>query len=91
MEIPTGIGFCLYLRHDAVQATGLLRADIFAQGYGEENDWCLRARQAGFTHRAATGAYVAHIGGVSFGAAAPGCSGEICASWSGFIPAITGW
>jgi GT2 family glycosyltransferase/glycosyltransferase involved in cell wall biosynthesis len=72
VEIPSGIGFCLYLRHDAVQATGLLRADCFAQGYGEENDWCLRARHAGFTHRAATGAYVAHIGGVSFGAAAAG-------------------
>ncbi|HEY1858458.1 glycosyltransferase [Acidocella sp.] len=70
VEIPTGIGFCLYLRHDALKAAGRFRAEIFAQGYGEENDWCLRARQAGFTHRAATGAYVAHIGGVSFGAAA---------------------
>jgi GT2 family glycosyltransferase/glycosyltransferase involved in cell wall biosynthesis len=71
-EIPTGVGFCLYLRHDALQAVGGFRAEIFAQGYGEENDWCLRARHAGFTHRAATGAYVAHIGGVSFGAAAAG-------------------
>ena len=71
-EIPTGVGFCLYLRHDALKAVGPFRATIFAQGYGEENDWCLRARQAGFAHRAATGAYVAHIGGVSFGAAAAG-------------------
>ncbi|HVE21458.1 MAG TPA: glycosyltransferase [Acidocella sp.] len=72
VEIPTGIGFCLYLRHDALRAAGLFRAELFAQGYGEENDWCLRARQAGFTHRAATGAYVTHIGGVSFGAEAAG-------------------
>ena len=50
----------------------MFRPELFAQGYGEENDWCLRARQAGFTHRAAIGAYVAHIGGVSFGAAASG-------------------
>lgn len=65
-EIPTGIGFCMYLRHDALKATGGFRGEIFAQGYGEENDWCLRARHLGFTHRAALGAYVAHIGGVSF-------------------------
>ncbi len=71
-EIPTGIGFCLYIRHDCLRATGGLRPEIFAQGYGEENDFCLRARHAGFTHRAAFGAYVAHIGGVSFRAAAHG-------------------
>jgi GT2 family glycosyltransferase/glycosyltransferase involved in cell wall biosynthesis len=72
LEIPTGIGFCMYLRHDCLKATGGFRADIFAQGYGEENDWCIRARHLGFTHRAAIGAYVAHIGGVSFRAAALG-------------------
>ena len=48
------------------------RPEIFAQGYGEENDFCLRARHLGFTHRAALGAFVAHIGGVSFRAAARG-------------------
>ncbi len=71
IEIPTGIGFCLYIRHDCLAATGALRAGMFAQGYGEENDFCLRARQLGFAHRAALGAYVAHAGGVSFGADAP--------------------
>ena len=72
LEIPTCIGFCTYLRHDCLKATGGFRAEIFAQGYGEENDWCIRARHLGFVHRAALGAYVAHIGGVSFGAAARG-------------------
>lgn len=72
LEIPTGIGFCMYLRHDCLKATGGFRAGIFAQGYGEENDWCIRARHLGFTHHAALGAYVAHIGGVSFRAAALG-------------------
>ncbi len=68
-EIPTGIGFCLLMRHDCIAATGHLRAALFAQGYGEENDWCQRARLKAFRHVAATGAYVAHHGGVSFGAA----------------------
>ena len=66
--VPTGHGFCLYLRHDCVKQTGLLREDVFAQGYGEENDFCLRARQAGWRNVAALGAYVAHVGSVSFGA-----------------------
>jgi GT2 family glycosyltransferase/glycosyltransferase involved in cell wall biosynthesis len=69
VEIPTGVGFCMFLRHDCVAVTGAFRGEIFAQGYGEENDWCLRARQRGFTHVAAPGAFVAHISGVSFGAA----------------------
>jgi GT2 family glycosyltransferase/glycosyltransferase involved in cell wall biosynthesis len=69
VEIPTAIGFCMFIRHDCLAATGRFRADIFAQGYGEENDFCLRARQAGYRHVAAAGAYVGHQGGVSFGAA----------------------
>ena len=69
VEIPTAIGFCMLMRHDCIAATGLFRAELFAQGYGEENDWCLRARQLGYRHVAATGALVAHHGGVSFRAA----------------------
>ncbi|MDR3520800.1 MAG: glycosyltransferase [Acidocella sp.] len=68
-EIPTGVGFCMFIRHDALAATGTMRVALFAQGYGEENDWCLRARQLGFRHVAALGAYVAHQGSVSFRAA----------------------
>jgi GT2 family glycosyltransferase len=69
VEIPTAIGFCMLIRHDCLAATGRFRDGVFAQGYGEENDFCLRARHLGFRHFAATGAYVAHHGGVSFGAA----------------------
>ncbi|HQT63593.1 MAG TPA: glycosyltransferase [Acidocella sp.] len=68
-EIPTAVGFCMYIRHDCLAATGGFRAELFGQGYGEENDWCLRARHRGYRHVAATGAYVAHEGGASFKAA----------------------
>jgi GT2 family glycosyltransferase/glycosyltransferase involved in cell wall biosynthesis len=68
-EIPTGVGFCMFLRHDCLAAVGTFRTDLFAQGYGEENDWCFRARDIGYRHVAALGAYVAHLGGVSFRAA----------------------
>ncbi len=66
--IPTAIGFCMYVRHDCLRMTGLFRDEVFAQGYGEENDWSLRARHLGWRHVAATGLFVAHLGGRSFGA-----------------------
>jgi GT2 family glycosyltransferase len=69
VDIPVGVGFCLYLRRDCLDAVGLFREDAFAQGYGEEVDFCLRARHLGWRHVAATGVFVAHVGGRSFGAA----------------------
>jgi GT2 family glycosyltransferase len=69
-DIPVGVGFCLYLRRDCLNATGLFRADVFAQGYGEENDLCLRARRLGWRNVALTGLFVGHLGGATFGASA---------------------
>ncbi|MBV9786324.1 MAG: glycosyltransferase [Acidisphaera sp.] len=69
VDIPTAVGFCMYIRRDCLDAVGLLREDLFAQGYGEENDFCLRARHLGWRHVAAAGVYVGHVGGGSFGAA----------------------
>ena len=70
VEIPSTVGFCMFIRHDCLEAVGGFRNEIFAQGYGEENDFCIRARHLGFRHMAAPGAYVAHKGGASFGATA---------------------
>ncbi|NHO32129.1 glycosyltransferase [Acetobacter sp. LMG 1636] len=67
-DVPTAHGFCMYIRQDCLAQTGVLRADLFAQGYGEENDFSLRARCLGWRNVAAPGAYVAHVGSVSFGA-----------------------
>lgn len=69
VEVPTGVGFCLYMRRDCLEQVGLLREEVFAQGYGEENDWCLRARHLGWRHVVAVGVFVAHVGGQSFGGA----------------------
>ncbi|MGH7078984.1 MAG: glycosyltransferase [Acetobacteraceae bacterium] len=71
VEIPTGVGFCLYLRRPCLEEVGLFREDRFAQGYGEENDFCMRARHLGWRHVAAPGVFVSHLGGRSFGAVGP--------------------
>jgi GT2 family glycosyltransferase/glycosyltransferase involved in cell wall biosynthesis len=48
--VPTGHGFCLYLRRDCLDEVGLLDAVAFPRGYGEENDFSFRAARLGWTH-----------------------------------------
>jgi GT2 family glycosyltransferase len=67
IDIPTGVGFCLYIRRDCLDSVGNLDAATFAAGYGEENDFCLRASAAGWRHLLAGDVYVSHVGGRSFG------------------------
>lgn len=69
VELPTAVGFCMFIKRDCLADAGLLRADVFSQGYGEENDFCLRARHLGWRHVAAANVFVGHVGGQSFGAA----------------------
>ena len=69
IDIPVGVGFCLYIRRACLDMTGPLREDLFAQGYGEENDLCLRARHHGWRNVAAPNVFVAHVGATSFGPA----------------------
>jgi GT2 family glycosyltransferase len=49
--------------------TGLLREDVFAQGNGEEDDFCVRAGHLGWRHVAVPSVFVAHVGGQPFGSA----------------------
>ncbi len=69
VDIPTAVGFCMYIRRECLAATGLFRTEVFAQGYGEENDFCIRARHLGWRHVGVPGVVVAHEGGQSFGVA----------------------
>lgn len=67
-EIEVGCGFCFYIKRRALEQVGLLDEIQLKRGYGEETDWCLRAKAQGWRHVAAQRAFVAHRGGVSFGA-----------------------
>lgn len=68
IEVPVGVGFCMYLRNDCLRDVGQLDANVFGLGYGEEVDFCLRARQRGWSHRIAADVFVYHAGARSFGA-----------------------
>jgi len=65
-ELPTGVGFCLYVRRALIDAIGLFDP-AFGLGYGEENDYCMRAAAAGFRNVLCEDAFVLHLGGSSFG------------------------
>ncbi len=69
VEIPTANGFCMFIRHDCLAQTGFFDDCLFAQGYGEENDFCERASALGWRHVAVPEVFVAHLGGASFGTA----------------------
>lgn len=65
---PSGGGFCLYIKREALEAIGPLDAVNFPRGYGEESDWCMRAGQAGWSHVIDDATFVFHRRGESFGA-----------------------
>ncbi|MCY3838596.1 MAG: glycosyltransferase [Gammaproteobacteria bacterium] len=60
-------GFCLLMRREVIEAIGYLDEDAFPQGYGEENDYCIRAREAGFELAIADHCFVYHAKSRSFG------------------------
>ena len=65
-ELPTGVGFCLYIRRATLDAIGAFDP-VFGLGYGEENDFCMRAAAAGYRNVLCDDAFVLHTGGSSFG------------------------
>ena len=64
-DLPTGVGFCLYVRRTLIDAIGTFDP-AFGLGYGEENDFCLRAASAGWRNVLCDDAFVLHVGGQSF-------------------------
>ena len=77
VTIPTGVGFCMYLRRTCLDEVGLFDEISFGRGYGEENDFCMRALKAGWKHLLACDLFVAHAGARSFGKSAP----ELSKAW----------
>ena len=60
-------GFCFMIRRATLTAVGMMDAQNFPIGYGEENDFCIRAKNAGFQLAIADTAYVYHAKSKSFG------------------------
>ena len=67
VDTPTTVGFCMYITRKALREVGNFDAARFTVGYGEENDFCLRATELGWAHRIGCDIFVYHAGSVSFG------------------------
>jgi GT2 family glycosyltransferase len=59
-------GFCIGIKRKVIDTIGLLDELSFPLGYGEENDYCLRAAQAGFNLAIADDCYVFHAKSKSY-------------------------
>ncbi len=65
VEVNRLVGFCLLIRREVVEAIGLLD-EQFGMGCFEDDDYCLRAIQAGYRAVIAGDAFVHHYGGRTF-------------------------
>lgn len=66
-RVPTGNGFCMYVSRECINSIGALDAQAFPRGYGEENDFCMRAWRAGWSNVIDDRTYVFHDRSKSFG------------------------
>lgn len=66
VRLPTAVGFCMYIRRALIDDIGVFDEARFGAGYGEENDFCLRALARGWLHVADDATFVYHAGHRSF-------------------------
>lgn len=66
-KVPFVNGFCFMIAREVIEKVGLLDEKRFPTGYGEENDYCIRAADAGFDLAIADDTYVFHAKSKSFG------------------------
>jgi GT2 family glycosyltransferase len=67
LDIPVGVGFCIYIKRRSLQGGGLFDEGTFGRGYGEDTDLCLRLQTQGWRNVCAANTFVVHWGSRSFG------------------------
>lgn len=65
VDLPNGIGFCLYVSRACLDAVGPL-PERYERGYYEDVEFCLRARAQNFRVIGVPGVFVGHAGSLSF-------------------------
>jgi GT2 family glycosyltransferase len=66
VDIPTAVGFCMYIARRCIEDIGVFDLERYGTGYGEEVDFCMRAARAGWRNVIAGDVFVRHVGEVSF-------------------------
>jgi GT2 family glycosyltransferase len=65
-EIPTAVGFCMFIKRDVIKEIGYFDEKAFGKGYGEETDFSLRAQKNGYVNVLADDTFIYHKGSSSF-------------------------
>nr|WP_314582325.1 glycosyltransferase [uncultured Pseudomonas sp.] len=65
-RLPTTSGFCMYIKRAVIDSIGLFDSLNFPRGYGEENDFCMRAGHVGWEHILVDNVIVYHERSASF-------------------------
>ncbi len=65
-RIPFLNGFCLFVKRTLIESIGYFDEENFGRGYGEENDYCLRARHAHWELAIADDVYIFHAQSKSY-------------------------
>jgi GT2 family glycosyltransferase len=65
IDMPNGVGFCLYVKGAMLDRTGPL-SPSYGRGYYEDVDLCLRGSEGGYRHVCAADVFVGHSGTLSF-------------------------
>lgn len=65
--VPLVHGFCFAIKREAWASVGPFDEEAFPRGFGEENDFCLKAANAGFGMVIATNTFVYHSKSKSYG------------------------
>lgn len=65
-EIPTAVGFCMFIKRKAIDEIGYFDEIAFGKGYGEENDFCCRLIEFGYRNVLADNTFIYHKGSMSF-------------------------
>ena len=60
IEVPTGNGFCLYIKRETIADVGLFDEKTFGKGYGQEIDFCMRANKKSWTNIIDDSTYIYH-------------------------------
>lgn len=64
---PVAVGFCLLIQRRVIRNHGLFD-EVYGAGYNEENDFCMRINDVGYSSLIANRALVLHAASSSFGA-----------------------
>ena len=67
MRVPTGNGFCMYIKRETINSIGYFDENTFKRGYGEENDFCMRAKNKGWENIIDDATFIFHTSNTSFG------------------------